>query len=77
MITFLVCILLLIAGYFIYGKFVDRHFGTDPSREVPAYSMEDGVDFKPMATWKVSDVCVMIFVLRILNGFRHGNYYKQ
>ena len=60
MITFIVCILLLIAGYFIYGKFVDRHFGTDPSREVPAYSMEDGVDFKPMATWKV-------FVIQFLN----------
>lgn len=60
MITFIVCILLLIAGYFIYGKFVDRHFGTDPLREVPAYSMEDGVDFKPMATWKV-------FVIQFLN----------
>lgn len=60
MITFIVCILLLIAGYFIYGKFVERHFGTDTSREVPAYSMEDGVDFKPMATWKV-------FVIQFLN----------
>lgn len=60
MITFIVCILLLIAGYFIYGKFVERHFGTDPQRPVPAVTMEDGVDFKPMATWKV-------FVIQFLN----------
>lgn len=60
MITFIVCILLLIAGYFIYGKFVERHFGTDPQRPVPAVIREDGVDFKPMATWKV-------FVIQFLN----------
>lgn len=60
MITFVVCILLLIAGYFIYGKFVERHFGTDPQRPVPAVTMEDGVDFKPMSTWKV-------FVIQFLN----------
>lgn len=60
MITFVVCILLLIAGYIIYGKFVERHFGTDPQRPVPAVTMEDGVDFKPMSTWKV-------FVIQFLN----------
>ena len=60
MITFILCIACLIAGYFLYGKFVDKFFGTDPSRKTPAFSMEDGVDFKPMATWKV-------FVIQFLN----------
>lgn len=60
MITFILCILLLIAGYFTYGKFVEKYFGTDPQRPTPAVSMEDGVDYKPMATWK-------IFVIQFLN----------
>lgn len=60
MITFFACILLLVAGYFLYGKFVGRYFGTDPLRPVPAYSSEDGIDYKPMATWKV-------FVIQFLN----------
>ena len=60
MITFFACILLLVAGYFLYGKFVERYFGADPSRAVPAYSSEDGIDYKPMATWKV-------FVIQFLN----------
>lgn len=60
MITFFACILLLIAGYFVYGRFVERYFGTDPQRQTPAVSMEDGVDYKPMSTWK-------IFVIQFLN----------
>lgn len=60
MITFLLCIAALVAGYFIYGKFVERFFGVDPSIPTPANSMEDGVDYKPMPTWKV-------FVIQFLN----------
>ena len=60
MITFFVCILLLLAGYAVYGKFVEKYFGTDPSRPVPAVTNEDGVDYKPLPTWKV-------FVIQFLN----------
>ena len=60
MITFFTCILLLVAGYFIYGRFVERYFGVQPDRLTPACSMEDGVDYKPMPTWK-------IFVIQFLN----------
>ena len=60
MITFILCIATLIAGYFVYGKFTDRFFGTDPSRPTPALSKSDGVDFHPMPTWKV-------FVIQFLN----------
>lgn len=60
MITFVLSIVLLIAGYFIYGKIADRFLGTDPSRKTPAYEKRDGVDFEPMPTWKV-------FVIQFLN----------
>lgn len=60
MITFLVSILLLVAGYFIYGKIVSDHFGINARREVPAVTHGDGVDFIPLPTWKV-------FVIQFLN----------
>ncbi len=52
MVTFSVALILLILGFFIYGKFVSRFFGEDPTREVPSVSMADGVDYVCMPTWK-------------------------
>ena len=60
MITFIASILLLVAGYFIYGKVVERFMGVDPSRKTPAYEKTDGVDYTPLPTWKV-------FVIQFLN----------
>ncbi len=60
MITFLASILLLVAGYFVYGKFVARFLEVDSERKTPAYELEDGVDYTPMPTWKV-------FVIQFLN----------
>lgn len=60
MITFIVSILLLIAGYFLYGKVVERRLDVDPSRQTPAYTRNDGVDYTPMPTWKV-------FIIQFLN----------
>ena len=60
MITFIVSILLLVAGYFLYGKLVGKYLDVDPSRKTPAYELADGVDFTPMPTWKV-------FVIQFLN----------
>ena len=60
MITFIVSILLLIAGYFIYGKVVERYLDVDPSRKTPAFEKTDGVDYTPLPTWKV-------FVIQFLN----------
>ena len=60
MITFLLSILLLLAGYFVYGKIVEKYLDVDPSRQTPAYAKADGVDFQPMSTWKV-------FVIQFLN----------
>ena len=60
MITFLISITILIAGYFTYGKFLDKFFGADPKRDVPAISMADGVDYKVIKPWK-------IFIIQFLN----------
>jgi carbon starvation protein CstA len=51
--------LLLIGGYFIYGKYINKVFGPD-GRKTPAVTMEDGVDYIPMPTWK-------IFMIQFLN----------
>ena len=53
MILFLICVAALIAGYFIYGAFVEKVFGVTPARPTPAHSQKDGVDFVPMSTPKV------------------------
>lgn len=54
MITFIVSILLLIAGYFTYGKFVERVFVTDRKRRTPAFTMRDNIDYVPMNTTRNS-----------------------
>ena len=59
MITFTLCLLALIAGYFVYGRFVERIFGPD-DRKTPALTMADGVDYIPLPTWK-------IFMIQFLN----------
>lgn len=60
MISFLLCILALIAGYIFYGAFVEKVFGPDKSRKTPAYEKSDGVDYIAMPTWKV-------FMIQFLN----------
>ncbi|MCR5820180.1 MAG: carbon starvation protein A [Bacteroidaceae bacterium] len=53
MITFILCILALVAGYLFYGAFVERIFGAEESRQTPSYRLSDGVDYIPMPTWRV------------------------
>ena len=47
MISFIVCLLFLIGGYFIYGKVVENTFAPD-DRETPAVKINDGVDYVVM-----------------------------
>ena len=60
MISFLGSIVLLIVGYYTYGKFVEKTFGIDDNIETPANTLEDGVDYIPMK-WK------KIFLIQFLN----------
>ena len=53
MLSFLISIVALVLGYFVYGAFVDRVFGPDPHRPTPAISKADGVDYIALPSWKV------------------------
>lgn len=50
MITFIVSIILLIVGYFTYGRYIDKMFGPKQTRPTPAYNQRDNVDYLPMKT---------------------------
>ena len=52
MITFTLCLLALIVGYFTYGRLMERVFGPD-DRKTPALTKADGVDYIPLPTWKI------------------------
>lgn len=60
MISFTICLLVLVAGYFVYGRFVERVFGPDNNRLTPALTRADGVDYIPLPAWK-------IFMIQFLN----------
>lgn len=60
MISFSVALVVLIAGYFLYSKVVEKVFGADYKRPTPVHTMADGVDYVPLASWK-------IFLIQFLN----------
>ena len=60
MTTFCIAVALLVGGYALYSKFIERLIGVDPSRPTPAVTMEDGVDYVPMKPWR-------IFLIQFLN----------
>ena len=49
----IVVVALLVAGYLVYGRFVARMMGVDPSRPTPAHTKYDGVDYVPARQWFV------------------------
>lgn len=59
MITFFAALLILILGYFFYGKFVERIFKTTDA-PTPAIAKPDGVDYVPISTSKA-------FLIQLLN----------
>ncbi|HFL3180542.1 carbon starvation protein CstA [Clostridioides difficile] len=60
MVSFLGSIVVLIVGYFVYGTFVEKVFGTNDKNQTPAIACRDGVDYVPMK-WK------RIFLIQFLN----------
>lgn len=60
MISFLISIAVLVAGYFVYGSFIERTFEIDKNRPTPAISKQDGVDYMPLKLGK-------IFLIQFLN----------
>lgn len=60
MYSFIISIIALNVGYFLYGKFVDKVFAPDSSKVTPAISKADGVDYVVLPRWKV-------FMIQFLN----------
>lgn len=60
MITFLVCLVLLVVAYFAHGSYLERVCKIDPKRAVPSQSLYDGVDYVPMSRWRT-------FLIQLLN----------
>jgi carbon starvation protein CstA len=54
MVTFLLAITLLVVGYLVYSKVVERIFGINDQNKTPAYMNDDGIDYTPMPWWKAS-----------------------
>lgn len=59
MISLILSFLVLLIGYFVYGRIAEGVFAPD-DRKTPAYTRQDGVDFMPMPTWKA-------FLVQLLN----------
>ncbi len=57
---FLLCVLLLVGGYQLYGRFAERVYGADPAAPMPCDTLADGVDYVRMPTWRV-------FLIQLLN----------
>ena len=60
MITFLICLVLLVVAYFAHGSYLERVCKIDPRRAVPSQSLYDGVDYVPMSRWRT-------FLIQLLN----------
>ena len=60
MITFAICLAVLVASYFLYGGLLGRIAKLDKGAEVPSKSMYDGVDYMPLPRWR-------IFLIQLLN----------
>ena len=52
MYSFIICFLVLVASYFVYGKVIEKAAGVDGTRQTPAYRLQDGVDYIPMSKIK-------------------------
>ena len=59
MISLFISLVVLFVGYILYGKVAEKLFAPD-DRATPAVTVNDGVDFVPMKTWKA-------FLVQLLN----------
>ena len=59
MISLILSLVVLVVGYAVYGRVVERVFAPD-DRQTPAIAINDGVDCVPMKPWKA-------FLVQLLN----------
>ena len=59
MISLIISLAVLLIGFLVYGRIVEKVFGPD-GRQTPAVAINDGVDCVPMKPWKA-------FLVQLLN----------
>lgn len=60
MVTFLLCLALLVTAYFTYGRYLERLAKIDSEAPTPCRRLYDGVDYVPLPRWRV-------FLIQLLN----------
>lgn len=60
MISFLLSLMVLVLGYWLYGRLVEHIFIPNAAKTTPALAHPDGVDYMPLPSWKV-------FMIQFLN----------
>ena len=60
MITFSICLALLVTAYFTYGRYLERLVAIDDAAPTPCRRLYDGVDYVPLPRWRV-------FLIQLLN----------
>ena len=60
MLTFIICLVLLVVAYFTYGRYLERVCKIDKNAAVPSAKLYDGVDYVPMPRWRT-------FLIQLLN----------
>ncbi|MBQ0129625.1 MAG: carbon starvation protein A, partial [bacterium] len=53
MTTFIIALAVLVLGYAIYGRIIERVFHIHPEQATPAITLSDGIDYVPMKPWKI------------------------
>lgn len=57
---FIIAVIGLLLGYFVYGRFIEKIFGADTTRQTPAITKADGIDYLVLPKWK-------IWIIQLLN----------
>ena len=70
MVTFILCLALLVVAYFTYGKYLDKVCKIDAKAEVPSAKLYDGVDYVPMPRWRT-------FLIQLLNIAKILGYHQN
>lgn len=60
MVSFLICLALLVVSYFTYGRYLEKMVGATAGVPTPSQTCYDGVDYIPMPKWKT-------FLIQLLN----------
>ncbi|MBQ9095621.1 MAG: carbon starvation protein A [Akkermansia sp.] len=60
LLIFILCALLLVGGYMVYGRLAEKIYGLNRNMEMPCGKLADGVDYVCMPTWRV-------FMIQLLN----------